>query len=244
MTTREHYEEFLAGHYTWMFGMPFDAKVAEQRRFLEESGALPAKRRLALDLGAGSGFQTMALADLGFDRVIAVDFSPRLLAELDSRKGTRAIETVEADLNDYLARFPHGAADAILCMGDTLTHLAGKEDVQRLLKAAASALSEGGVLVLTYRDLSAELAGTDRFIPVASDADRILTCFLEYAPDFVAVHDLLYERAGTAWQLRASTYRKLRLPIAWLEDALKDAGLAPVERRPAGRLSGLIAWKR
>src|SRR5579883_2631842 len=99
MTTRDHYQEFLAEHYTWMFGMPFAAKVAEQRQYLEQIGAVPARRSLALDLGAGSGFQSLALADLGFARVIAVDFSPILLAELDTRKDGRPIETVEADVN-------------------------------------------------------------------------------------------------------------------------------------------------
>ena len=30
----QHYESLLAANYTWMFGVPFDAKVAEQRDLL------------------------------------------------------------------------------------------------------------------------------------------------------------------------------------------------------------------
>jgi len=48
----------------------------------------------------------------------------------------------------------------------------------------------------TYRDLTKELEGLDRFIPVRSD-DKIMTCFLEYeSAESVAVHDLIYTRVG------------------------------------------------
>jgi SAM-dependent methyltransferase len=238
---RDHYEQFLARHYTWMFGVPYADKVAEQRRLLEASGALPARRRLAIDLGAGSGFQSMALADLGFARVVAVDLSPTLLAELEHRKEARPVETVEADANAYLAGVTRGAADMILCMGDTLSHLASRADVARLFAAASAALADGGAFVVTYRDLSTELTGADRFIPVAGDADRIFTCFLDYRADTVLVHDLLHERHGGQWRLRASAYPKLRLPVSWVEAELRAAGFGDVAQLPALRLVGLVA---
>jgi SAM-dependent methyltransferase len=243
MTARDHYETLLAKHYTWMFGMPFDRKVAEQRLLLERFDALPAQRRLALDLGAGSGFQSIALLDLGFDQVIAIDFSPTLLAELDSHKQGRPIETVQADIVDYLAQVTPGTVDLITCMGDTLTHLGSQSDVIQLFANAASALVTGGFLVLTYRDLSSEMSGTDRFIPVAADSDRLLTCFLEYEPGAVVVHDLLHEREGERWNFQASTYRKLRLPADWVQAELYAAGFMTVELKPAGRLAGFLARK-
>jgi len=59
-----------------------------------------------------------------------------------------------------------------------------------------NALHSGGVFVSTYRDLTKELEGLDRFIPVRSD-DKIMTCFLEYeSAESVAVHDLIYTRVG------------------------------------------------
>lgn len=243
MTVRAHYEALLAKHYTWMFGMPFADKVAEQRLLLEGFGALPAKRRLALDLGAGSGFQAVALADLGFERVVAIDLSPTLLAELDCRKEGWPIETVEADLTDYLVRTSPGTADMIVCMGDTLTHLDDQADVVRLFAAAASALAAGGSFMVTYRDLSTEITGTNRFIPVAGDSDRLLTCFLEYQANTVVVHDLLHERDGEQWRFRASAYRKLRLSVDWAQAQLHAAGFTRVEHKPAGRLTGLLARK-
>jgi hypothetical protein len=33
-----HYEQFLAGHYTWMFGAPYTALVDEQLEILHQAG--------------------------------------------------------------------------------------------------------------------------------------------------------------------------------------------------------------
>lgn len=54
--------------------------------------------------------------------------------------------------------------DAIVCMGDTLTHLPARDDVSRLLSEAYGALRPGGRLVLAFRDLTEELTGTDRSV--------------------------------------------------------------------------------
>jgi len=37
----EHYENLLADHYEWMFGLPFKAKVAEQKAILKEFAGPP-----------------------------------------------------------------------------------------------------------------------------------------------------------------------------------------------------------
>ncbi|MCZ9338603.1 hypothetical protein NGM37_12535, partial [Streptomyces sp. TRM76130] len=109
------------------------------------------------------------------------------------------------------------------------------EDGTRLLLAAtrrnliadtARALRPGGSFGATYRDLTGELTGPDRFIPVRSTADRILTCFLEYVDDdTVQVHDLLHTRHDEAWHLTASSHPKLRLAPQWLNDQCTASGL-------------------
>ena len=32
----KHYEQLLAEHYVWMFGVPFEQKVAEQKALLDQ----------------------------------------------------------------------------------------------------------------------------------------------------------------------------------------------------------------
>ena len=58
-----HYEQVLAEHYTWMFGS-FEEKVAEQQTLFEHWGIGTQRAKSALDLGCGSGFQSVALAKL------------------------------------------------------------------------------------------------------------------------------------------------------------------------------------
>jgi hypothetical protein len=50
--------------------------------------------------------------------------------------------------------------------------------------------------------------GQKRFIPVRSDPNRILTCFLEYEDDAVTVCDILHEREETWWHQRLGAFAK------------------------------------
>jgi SAM-dependent methyltransferase len=241
-----HYANLLARHYSWMFGLSFDEKVTEQRTLLEPL-LENAYRGLAVDLGCGPGFQSIALAQLGFSPILALDTSAELLAELSAHSATSDIQTHRGDilsLSDYVQ--PEQAA-AIVCMGDTLTHLSSPDAVRRLFSAVAAALAPGGLFILTWRDLTPELTGADRFIPVRADDQRIMTCFLEYtSPTTVQVHDLVYTRnpATSAWTLEKSSYPKLRLSPAQIAAELAAAGLEPGPPGATGRLSLLVAARK
>ena len=183
---------------------------------------------LAVDLGCGPGVQSVPLAELGY-RVVAIDNCCLLLAELVIAQGSLPIRLIEADLTRFRSCIDESPS-LIVCLGDTLTHLPSLEAVASLIRDIGAALKPGGRCLLGFRDyVSRELVGEQRFIPVRSDERRILTCFLEYHPDHVLVHDLLHERSDTGWTQRVSAYRKLRLDPAWVVDSLSDAGLIVVE---------------
>jgi len=131
-TVNEHYERLLSQHYTWMFGVSFEDRVSEQKSFLSRTLAplqSTPQATTAVDLGCGPGFQTIALAELGFTPVIAIDTSAELLEELRSHVGSLPVQIEKADLRDLPAIVQTGQATVIVCMGDTLTHLAEKSDV-------------------------------------------------------------------------------------------------------------------
>ncbi|MBV2156746.1 bifunctional 2-polyprenyl-6-hydroxyphenol methylase/3-demethylubiquinol 3-O-methyltransferase UbiG [Kitasatospora sp. SUK 42] len=231
-TAPEHYDRLLAAHYTWMLGGDVPALAQAQAELLAGLGVVPeGPGRTAVDLGAGPGTQSLALAALGFDQVLAVDTSAPLLAELAESAAKAghgdAVRTVVADLRGALPRHSAaGSVAAVLCMGDTLTHLPHREDVAALLRDAATALAPGGRLVLSFRDLTRPLTGTDRFLPVRSTEDRIMTCFLEYPDEDTAlVHDLIHIRDGGGWVQRVSSYPKLRLSAGWVEQQVRAEGL-------------------
>ena len=246
----DHYERLLAAHYTWMFGTSFADKVAEQKSILARVLPPPNPTQpppIAVDLGSGPGFQSIALAKLGFSPVLAIDTSAALLAELQSHAAGLPIHIHNADLRELPDIIQPASATAIVCMGDTITHLRAMPDVTNLFNAIYTALIPGGVFVLTWRDLTTELGGLDRFLPVRSDEAAIMTCFLESSPqdpDHVLVHDLIYTRAENgSWALNKSCYPKLRLSPQWLMQQLTAARLLVDSPATAGRLLQLVARK-
>ena len=245
-TVSEHYQRLLSKHYTWMFGSSFEEKVAEQKVFLSRALDLKHRREaaLAVDLGCGSGFQTIALAQLGFSPVIAIDTSSELLDELRSHINGLPIQIENADLKGLPGIVSAGQATVIVCMGDTLTHLASKGEVGALFRVVFNGLRPGGVFIITYRDLTKELHGTDRFIPIRSDDNKIMTCFLEFEnAESVVVHDLVYSRHGEGWSLNKSSYLKLRLGIDWICQELSKAGFTIVFQESSARLIAVAAVK-
>jgi SAM-dependent methyltransferase len=240
----QHYDSLLAEHYDWMFGVPFEAKTVEQSKILEEAGVKPHPGGTAIDLGCGSGFQSVALNDLGY-HVLALDSSEKLLGDLIERSQARSIKAIRGDIRELNAFASVASADVIVCMGDTLTHLSHREEVSKLFHSVGSILKPSGIFVVTYRDLAAnELAGLDRFLPVRSDATRIMTCFLEYeGPNTVVVNDLVYSRGRDGqWSLNKSAYRKLRLAVSWVRDELVAAGMSITHQR-SERMVMLAAQK-
>ncbi|MFP3990589.1 class I SAM-dependent methyltransferase [Streptomyces sp. E11-3] len=231
----DHYDRLLAAHYTWMLGGDIPALATAQARLLRDLGVRPgAAGTLAVDLGCGPGPQSLALVELGFSPVLAVDSSRALLDELVRyAPDDAAVRPLHADIRGVLPEHTRpGSVAAVVCMGDTLTHLPSHKDVTQLIGDIAGALADGGQLVFSYRDLTVPLTGDDRFLPVRSTEDRIMTCFLEYADEAtVTVHDLIHTRTGDGdeggggWTLHTSSYPKLRIGAAWLADTCRAAGL-------------------
>lgn len=220
-TVKEHYENHLAKYYSWISG-GLAQKLEENRNFFKDHHVLPRRSGVAVDLGAGSGFQSIPLAELGF-RVIAIDLSKNLLAELKENAKDVPTEIINDDLLNFSKHCPDKIELAV-CMGDTLTHLSTHQNIQNLLKKVYSTLETGGRVVLTFRDLTTELRGLDRFIPVRSDANTIFTCFLEYEKDHVRVHDIIYEQRNNQWELKTSFFKKIRILPQQTKEILQDTG--------------------
>ena len=217
----EHYAAHLGPVYAWMAG-GVEAAIARGAQEIEALGLAPRLTGQAVDLGAGFGMHAIPLARRGFT-VLAIDTCGELLQTLRQTAGELPIRAVEGDLLTF-ARHVDSLSELILCMGDTLTHLPDVASVGALFDSAAKQLCAGGKFVLTFRDYSKPLRGEQRFIPVRSDASRILTCVLDYEDEHVVVQDLLHEFDGTAWRQRVSSYRKLRIDPGAAVAALESRG--------------------
>lgn len=219
-SVQKHYAHLLSPIYGWMLGG--DAAARENARSDIASLHLVRASGRAVDLGAGLGFHSLSLAELGY-RVTAVDSSAELLGSLKDMAKSLPVHTVEGDLVAF-RRYVSEPCNIILCMGDTLTHLPSKAALGVLMSEITDALTPDGVFCATFRDYTVALEGDKRFIPVRSDEERSLTCFLEYEPDIVTVHDLLHERGSNGWTFKVSSYPKLRLDPAWVAGLFEAKG--------------------
>lgn len=226
-TVQAHYDTLLARYYSWLWG-GFEAKAADNCAFFSSRDITPGQNGRAVDLGCGSGFQSIPLAEAGFS-VTAIDLSQDLLDELTRHGHELDITPVQGDILSMASHCPEPIELAV-CMGDTLTHLPTADDVRNVFQTVFQTLESGGMFIITYRDLSYELTGLDRFIPVRSDDTTIFNCFLEYQEDNVIVHDIINRRTEEGWVMEKSSYAKLRLPVDHVVENLEQVGFAIKEK--------------
>lgn len=239
MTVKEHYDNHLGNFYSWMTG-DFRTRAGEFKEFLTDNSIIPNVNKIAIDLGAGHGIQSIPLAELGF-KVIAVDFNQQLLNELKLNANDLKISVVKDDIRK-VGHFVENP-ELIVCCGDTLSHLNNKEEVENLIVDISNSLARNGKVIFSYRDYSVPLTGTDRYIPIKSDNKRILTCILDYENDFVNVTDLLYEKTNDSWKQKVSTYRKVRLLTSEIVNLIESNGLIMSFNQIINRLTTIIATK-
>jgi SAM-dependent methyltransferase len=240
-TSAAHYKTHLGPVYAWMLG---DLDAAFERAAAEiEALPLPRRTGLAVDLGAGLGLHSVALAARGFE-VIAIDNCPTLLDELLGRCGGLTVTAHNADLLDFPAYLKGLRPEVIVCMGDTLTHLPDLSAAEALLAMVAASLPHQGVFATTFRDYAGRtLHGDERFISVRADEERILACFLEYGEDHVVVHDLLHEKQDGRWRQSISSYPKIRLAPEWVAARLSANGFAVKRDTTASGMTRIVAIK-
>jgi SAM-dependent methyltransferase len=240
MTAKEHYDQHLGDFYSWMVG-DFDAKQKEHQQFLEANGLFPHANAIALDLGAGHGIQSVSLAKLGYT-VKAIDFKKQLLSELKRNTQQLSITSFEDDIRQ-VKKYDYPKPELIICWGDTLTHLGSLAEIRQFIIDCCELLTEGGELILSFRDYSTALLGDQRFIPIKSDDTKILTCCLDYEADRVRVTDLLQVRTENGWQQKVSSYYKVCLPPKEIEETIAGCGLNITFNEVVNRMTTLIATK-
>jgi SAM-dependent methyltransferase len=101
-----------------------------------------------LDCACGTGTLAVGLALLGFD-VDASDASPEMVIRTRGLAVRRGVE-VPAETRRW-EELRGGPYDAVLCVGNSLTHAAGTAGRRAALSGMRGVLREGGLLALTSR---------------------------------------------------------------------------------------------
>ena len=146
---KTHYDEFLGSLYSWILG-DFSNAYKKYLTFFKSIELNRNQISVAIDLGCGPGCQSLPLADLGYD-VLAIDFCQELLEELVEHAGDRSITTVHDDLRVF-RKYIDEPVDLIICMGDTLVHLADHQSVAKLLDDISKTLKTDGKFIYSIRD--------------------------------------------------------------------------------------------
>ncbi|MDV6011734.1 methyltransferase domain-containing protein [Haloechinothrix sp. LS1_15] len=111
-----------------------------------------------LDAAAGTGFHSVRLIEEGFDTV-SVDGSAEMLAkafENGRDYGGHILRTVHADWR-WLSRDVEGKFDAVICLGNSFTHLFSERDRRKALAEFYSVLKHDGILIIDQRNYDAIL---------------------------------------------------------------------------------------
>ncbi|MPZ00036.1 MAG: methyltransferase domain-containing protein [Actinophytocola sp.] len=106
-----------------------------------------------LDVATGTGFHSVRLIEEGFETV-SVDGSPEMLAkafENGKNYGGHILRVVHADWR-WLNRDVHGEFDAVICLGNSFTHLFSERDRRKALAEFYAVLKHDGVLILDQRN--------------------------------------------------------------------------------------------
>ncbi len=162
-TVREtdHYEQEYIEQFVdrWDRLIDWDARAEAEGdffiRLLHQHGA-----KSVLDVATGTGFHSVRLLREGFD-VVSVDGSPNMLARAfqNARDRNLLMRTVHADWR-FLNRDIHGEFDAVICLGNSFTHLFRERDRRKALAEYYAVLKHNGILILDHRNYDRLLEGT------------------------------------------------------------------------------------
>jgi SAM-dependent methyltransferase len=114
-------------------------------------------KQTVLDVACGTGFHSVRLIKEGFD-VVSADGNAAMLAQA-FQNGTREgliLKTTQADWR-WLNRDVNGKFDAIICLGNSFTHLFDEQDRRRALAEFYAALKFDGILIIDQRNYDAIL---------------------------------------------------------------------------------------
>ncbi|RDI50606.1 glycine/sarcosine N-methyltransferase [Nocardia mexicana] len=150
----DHYtDEYVKGFVEkWDELIDWKKRYASEGRFfidlLKSRGV-----RSVLDVATGTGFHSVRLIEEGFDTV-SVDGSPEMLVkafENGRTYGGHVLRVVHADWR-WLNRDVHGEFDAVICLGNSFTHLFSERDRRKALAEFYAVLKHDGILILDQRN--------------------------------------------------------------------------------------------
>ncbi len=150
-------DEYVRGFVEkWDELIDWEQRAASEGSFFIEKLREHGVQRV-LDVATGTGFHSVRLIEAGFD-VVSTDGSPHMLSKAfeNARRRGHVLRTIHADWR-WLNRDVLGRFDAVICLGNSFTHLFHERDRRKTLAEFYAALVHNGILVLDQRNYDAML---------------------------------------------------------------------------------------
>lgn len=217
---RQFYDS-LAEDYDTMTG--FEKRFIHERPFFN---LLVQQFRFStvLDAGAGTGFHSLLLGQLG-SHMTAMDVSGKMLERVKAHAKDLHIKIALLKSNFLdLPRTTNKKFDAVFCMGNSLPHLLTPEELVQSLKNFFAVLRPGGMLFLQLLNYARILASRERIQSVKEAGGMTFTRFYEFQEEFVVFNILRLkkEEGRLVHQLDSVKLRPILKPE--LTNALHEAG--------------------
>jgi SAM-dependent methyltransferase len=214
-------ERPLYTSFAWAYDHVVPSPAAPQP---DEAARLFAGRRTIVDAGCGTGRHSAFLAERGFT-VTGIDVSEAMIEVARAR--TDAADFEVADLREWR---PPADVDGVLCRG-VLNDLTGDDDRQRAIDSLFSMLRDGGLLLLTVREVEKTRARYGREpVLTRSESGVFFRSEARFVGDLVVVDETLSSSDARA------DYRFEMKPwsLSEVDERCGAAGFRRVERRIEG----------
>lgn len=135
----------------WDELIDWEARAESEGQFFIDQLKQNNKHKI-LDVATGTGFHSVQLLKAGFS-VTSADGNGQMLVRAfdNARNQGHVLQSVHADWR-WLNRDVDGTYDAVICLGNSFTHLFEESDRRRCLAEFYAALKHDGILIIDQRN--------------------------------------------------------------------------------------------
>ncbi|MDP2232184.1 MAG: class I SAM-dependent methyltransferase [Actinomycetota bacterium] len=220
----------------------WDARLGREAGFFKSLFEANGVQRV-LDVGAGSARHSIMFASWGLE-VIAVDPDDAMLAQAEANvvrfsdqvsDGGGSVRIVRGGFGG-LSRLELGLVDALVCTGNALPHVVGRDGLTEALADFGSVVAPGGVIVLHLLNHARLISSHSRVVaPKIRDTDSGTKVFLrviEYPSvgEFLDFDFLTLTRAlDGEWEMTHRRSEHTAIPAELLAKELPCAGFGDIQ---------------
>ncbi|CAH1385878.1 glycine/sarcosine N-methyltransferase [Candidatus Nitrotoga sp. M5] len=150
----DHYQAEYVENFVerWDELIDWDARTEGEGQFFIDKLRALGKEKI-LDVATGTGFHSVQLIKAGFN-VTSVDGSAQMLVKAfdNAQKRGYVLTTVHGDWRWLNRDVEDQQFDAVICLGNSFTHLFEEHDRRRALAEFYSVLKHDGILILDQRN--------------------------------------------------------------------------------------------